>query len=251
MAGHSKWANIKHRKGAQDKKRSKLFTRLLKEISVATKEGGADPDANPRLRMAMKNASKASVPKDKINAAVNKGSGQDGTSYEASTFEGYGPHGVAVYVECLSDNNNRTVSNIRAHFNKYNGSLGKNGSVSFMFDRRGIFVIQAEEIKLDEEEFALELMDGGLDEYETDDEGNFIASCAFEDFGALNGKLEELEIEAESSTIEWIPTVSKSLGVQEALSVMKLIDKIEDDDDVQNVYHNMEMTDEIAAALEE
>ncbi len=249
MAGHSKWANIKHRKGAQDKKRAKLFTRALKEISVASKEGGPDPDANPRLRMAIKNASKASVPKDKINAAVNKGSGQDGTSYEESTFEGYGPHGVAVFVECLSDNNNRTVSNIRAHFNKYNGSLGKNGSVDFMFERKGIFMIQNEEIKIDQDEFALELMDGGLDEYEIDDNGTFIATCAFEDFGTLNAKLEEMTVEAESSTLERIPTTTKTLAVNEGLSVMKLIDKLEDDDDVQNVYHNLEMTDELEAAL--
>jgi len=250
MAGHSKWANIKHRKGAQDKKRAKLFTRLIKEVMVAVKEGGADPDANPRLRMAMKNASKASVPKDKITNAISKGSGEDGTSFDEVTFEGYAPHGVAVFVECLTDNNNRTVANVRACFSKNNGSMGKNGSVSFMFERKGIFRIIEENIKMDVEEFALELMDGGLDEYEIED-GFFTASCAFEDFGSLNSKLEELGVDAESSNIEMVPTTTKELSVDHAKSVLKMIDKLEDDDDVQNVFHNLEMTDELAAALAE
>ena len=250
MAGHSKWANIKHRKGAQDAKRAKLFTRLIKEIMVAVKESGPDPDANPRLRMAMKNASKASVPKDKITAAVKKGSGEDATNFEESTFEGYAPHGVAVFVECLSDNNNRVVANVRAHFNKANGSLGKSGSVDYMFDRKGIFVIKKEVITMDEDEFALELMDGGLDEYESDGE-TFVATCAFEDYGTLNAKLEELKIDVESASLERIPNVMKNLDVEQAKSVLKMIDKLEDDDDVQNVFHNLEMTDELAAALEE
>lgn len=250
MAGHSKWANIKHRKGAQDAKRAKLFTRLIKEVMVSVKEGGADPDANPRLRLAIKNASKASVPKDKITNAISKGSGEDGTSFDEVTFEGYAPHGVAVFVEALTDNNNRTVANVRSYFNKYNGSMGKNGSVVFMFERKGIFRIKPEDIKMDMEEFQLELMDGGLEEFEQDEE--FItATCAFEDFGSLNSKLEELDVEAESSNIEMIPTTTKKLDVNEAKSVLKLIDKIEDDDDVQNVFHNLEMTDELAAALEE
>ena len=250
MAGHSKWANIKHRKGAQDAKRAKLFTRLIKEIAVATKEGGPDPDANPRLRVAIKNASKASVPKDKITNAISKGSGADGTSYDEVTFEGYGPNGVAVFVECLTDNNNRTVANVRSYFNKYNGSLGKSGSVDYMFARKGVFVIKSENIEMDEEEFALELMDAGLDEYESN-EGNFIATCAFEDFGSLNGKLEELGIEAESSNLERIPSTTVALDVDPAKSVLKLIDKLEDDEDVQNVFHNMEMTEALEAALSE
>ncbi len=250
MAGHSKWANIKHRKGAQDAKRGKLFSRLVKEVMVAVKEGGADPDANPRLRMAIKNASKASVPKDKVTNAISKGSGEDGTSFDEVTYEGYAPHGVAVFVECLTDNTNRTVANVRMYFSKFNGSMGKNGSVSFMFERKGIFRIAEENISMDLEEFALELMDGGLEEYERE-EGFFIATCAFEDFGLLNSKLEELEVEAESSNIEMIPTTTKALELAQARSVLKMLDKLEDDDDVQNVFHNMEMTDEIAAALAE
>lgn len=247
MAGHSKWANIKHRKGAQDKKRSKLFTKLIKEVAVATKEGGEDPDANPRLRMAIKNARKASVPKDKIEGAITKGSGADGTSYDEATFEGYAPNGIAVFVECLTDNNNRTVANVRSYFNKYNGSLGKSGSVDYMFERKGVFIFPSE--GLDEDEITMELLDGGLEDIEQED-GNFVATCAFEDYGNLNAKMEELSIDAESS-LERIPTTTLSLNVDQAKSVLKLIDVIEDDDDVQNIFHNMEMTDEIAAAMEE
>jgi YebC/PmpR family DNA-binding regulatory protein len=247
MAGHSKWANIKHRKGAQDAKRSKLFTKLIKEVAVATKEGGDDPDANPRLRLAIKNARKASVPKDKIEGAISKGSGADGTSYEEGTFEGYAPNGVAVFVEALTDNNNRTVANIRSYFNKYHGSLGKSGSVDYMFERKGVFVFSSED--LDEDEITLELLDHGLEEIEQED-GNFIATCAFEDFGALNTKLEEMEIDAEAN-LERIPGTTVKLGVDQARSVMKLIDIIEDDDDVQKVFHNLEMTDELEAALSE
>ncbi len=247
MAGHSKWANIKHRKGAQDAKRAKLFTRLIKEVAVATKEGGSDPDANPRLRMAIKNAKKASVPKDKIDGAVSKGSGADGTSYEEMTFEGYAPNGVAVFVECLSDNNKRTVAHIRAAFNKYGGSLGKNGSVDYMFERKGVFIFPTE--KLNEEEVTLELLDVGLEDIDQGN-GNFIATCAFEDYGAMNAKLEALNIDAESN-LERIPTTTIALGLEGAKSVLKLIDIIEDDDDVQNVFHNLEMTDELEVALSE
>lgn len=245
MAGHSKWANIKHRKGAQDKKRSKLFTKLIKEVAIATKEGGPDPDANPRLRMAIKNARKSSVPKDRIEAAIHKGSGNDGTNWEEVTFEGYASHGVAVFVEGLTDNNNRTVANVRAAFSKYGGSMGKSGSVGFMFERKGIFIFPAE--GLDEDEITLELLDGGLEDIEHN-EGTFVATCAFEDYGTLNAKLEELNIDAESS-LERIPTTTVDLGVEQAKSVMKLIDVIEDDDDVQAIFHNLELTEEILAEL--
>lgn len=246
MAGHSKWANIKHRKGAQDKKRGKLFTRLLKEISVGTKEGGPDPDANPRLRMGIQNAKKANVPKENITKAINKGSGDDGTSYEEVNLEGYASHGIAVFVECLTDNNNRTVASVRSHFSKYGGSLGKSGSVDYMFDRKGVFIINSE--GLDEDEFTMELLEGGLEDIELSDT-TFILTCAFEDFGLLNSKLEELQVEVESSSLERIPENTLTLGLDQAKSVLKLIDIIEDDDDVQNIFHNLELTDEIAAEL--
>jgi YebC/PmpR family DNA-binding regulatory protein len=246
MAGHSKWANIKHRKGAQDKKRSKIFTRCLKEISIAVKEGGEDPDANPRLRLAILSAKKANIPKDKIEKAISKGSGADGTSYEPVTFEGYAPNGVAVYVECLTDNNNRTVANIRMYFNKYNGSLGTSGSVSYMFDRKGVFVVSAE--GLDEEEFIFDLVEAGVEDVEQE-EGNFIITCPFENYGAVNAKLEEMEIETESAELEWIPANTITLDLPQAQSVMRLIDTIEEDDDVQAVFHNLELTEEIAESL--
>ncbi|MCB0850961.1 MAG: YebC/PmpR family DNA-binding transcriptional regulator, partial [Bacteroidetes bacterium] len=244
---HSKWANIKHRKGAQDKKRSKLFTKLLKEVAVSAREGGVDPDANPRLRMAIKNAKRASVPKDNIEKAVNKGSGADGTNYDEVNYEGYASNGVAVFVECLTDNLKRTVANVRSYFNKYNGSLGKSGSVDYMFDRKGIFIFPVE--GLDEEEIMLELMDAGLEDMERE-EDNFVATCAFEDYGALNAKLEELNIEAESS-LERIPANTVALNIDQARSVLKLIDILEDDDDIQAVFHNLEMSDELEAALAE
>ncbi|MEO1383811.1 MAG: YebC/PmpR family DNA-binding transcriptional regulator [Bacteroidota bacterium] len=247
MAGHSKWANIKHRKGAQDAKRAKLFTKLIKEVAVATKEGGPDPDANPRLRMAIKKARKASVPKDRIDGAINKGSGADGTSYDEVTFEGYAPNGVAVFVEALTDNNNRTVANVRSYFNKYGGSMGKSGSVDYMFNRKGIFIFPAE--GHDEEEITMELLDGGLEDIELDGD-NYIAYCAFEDYGSLNAKIEELNIDAESS-LNRLPTTTVNLDVERAKAVLKLIDIIEDDDDVQQVFHNMEMTEELEAALAE
>ena len=223
-----------------------MFTKLLKEIAVASKEGGPDPDANPRLRLAIQNAKKANVPKDNITKAVNKGSGNDGTNYEEMTFEGYGPHGVAVFVECLSDNNNRTVANVRSYFNKYNGSLGKSGSVDYMFERKGVFIIKRE--GLDEDELTLELLDAGLEDIEVADE-NFVATCQFEDYGNLNAKLEEMKIEAESTSLERIPTTMVDLGLDAAKSVMKLIEIIEDDDDVQNVFHNLEMSEELMEAL--
>jgi len=197
--------------------------------------------------MAIKNARKASVPKDRIDGAINKGSGADGTSYDEVTFEGYAPNGVAVFVEALTDNNNRTVANVRSYFNKYGGSMGKSGSVDYMFNRKGIFIFPAE--GHDEEEITMELLDGGLEDIELDGD-NYIAYCAFEDYGSLNAKIEELNIDAESS-LNRLPTTTVNLDVERAKAVLKLIDIIEDDDDVQQVFHNMEMTEELEAALAE
>ena len=248
MAGHSKWANIKHRKGAQDAKRAKLFTKLIKEVAISVKEGGADPDSNPRLRLAINKARKASVPKDKIEGAISKGSGADGTSYEEVTFEGYAPNGIAVFVEATTDNNNRTVANVRSYFNKYGGSLGKSGSVDYMFERKGVFVIPAEGRDMDE--LTMELIEHGLEDIELDGD-NFVAYCAFEDYGAMNTRIDEMGMEDVESNLERLPGNTLALTVDQSKSVLKLIDIIEDDDDVQNVFHNMEMTDELEAALAE
>ena len=242
MAGHSKWANIKHRKGAQDAKRGKIFTKLIKEITVASKEGGADPDTNPRLRLAIQNAKGQNMPKDTIERAINRGQGSDAANYEELTYEGYASNGVAVFVECSTDNINRTVSNIRAIFTKNGGSLGKNGSVEFMFERKGVFNFPVPE-GMDMEELELELIDGGADEMENEG-GRLTVTCAMEEFGNLQNKLESLNIEAETAELQRIPTTTVSLDNEAFQKVMKAIDLLEDDDDVQKVFHNLEVTDE-------
>lgn len=248
MAGHSKWANIKHRKGAQDKKRSKIFTRLLKEVTVATKEGGPDPDMNPRLRLAVQKAKGANVPKDTIERAINKGSGADGTSYEEVNYEGYAPGGVAVFLECATDNLNRTVANVRAYFSKAGGSMANSGSVGFLFERKGIFTFSSEQTQLEADDLELELIDGGAEEIDFEDQ-LYVVTCQLEDYGSLSEKLEALGIEPESAEPSRIPTTTVALGVEAAQTVLKLIDKFEDDDDIQAVFHNLEMTDELMAAL--
>jgi YebC/PmpR family DNA-binding regulatory protein len=248
MSGHSKWSTIKRKKGALDAKRSKIFSKLSKEITIAVKEGGGpDPDYNPRLRLAIQNARGANMPKDNIERAINKGN-QDGNNFVPVTFEGYGPHGIAIFVECLTDNNNRTVSNVRAAFNKYNGSLGTNGSLSFLFDRKGVFEFEKPE-SINMEDLELELIDAGAEDIEVED--NMITVyCAMEDFGNLNKKFEELKITPSNAELQRIPNDTKTLGVEEAKSVLKLIDALEDDDDVQKVFHNLEMTEELANAME-
>ncbi len=246
MSGHNKWANIKHKKAAQDAKRSKLFSRLSKEIQIAVKEGGPDPSANPRLRSAIQNAKAANMPKANIEKAIYKGQ-HDPTSLEEVTFEGYGPSGVAIFVECLTDNNNRTVSNVRAIFNKYNGSLGKKGSLNFVFARKGSFTIPEDKIE-DKDAFELEIIDAGAEDIEYLD-GKVMITTAFEDFGAMQKKLEELGIEPEASELVRVPLTTVKVDVDTAQKILRMIDAFEDLDDVQNVFHNMEMTEEIEQAL--
>ena len=249
MSGHSKWANIKHRKGAQDAKRSKMFTRIIKEITVAVKEGGSEQETNPRLRTAMQNAKGANMPKDTIERTIKKASGADGTSYEEVTFEGYASNGVAVFVECTTDNNNRTVANIRATFSKYGGSLGTNGSLEFIFDRKGVFAIALENMNLEMEEFEMELIDAGLEEVEKED-NIILVYTDFANFITMQKKLEELSIEVQSAELQRIPTTSKTLDVDKSKSVLKMIDKFEEDEDVQQVFHNMELTEDILQVME-
>ena len=241
MAGHSKWANIKHRKGAQDAKRGKIFTKLIKEITVATKEGGPDPDGNPRLRLAIQNAKGKNIPKDTIERAVKKGSGADAVDYTEITYEGYGPSGVAVFVECATDNLNRTVASVRAIFSKNGGNLATNGSVDYLFERKGVFLIKMQE-GADEDEVTLELIDGGAEEVDFA-EGYINVACALEDFGNLQKKLEEMALEVESAELDRIPTTMVSLDDDGFGKAMKLIDAMEDDDDVQKVYHNIDATE--------
>lgn len=246
MSGHSKWSTIKRKKGALDAKKGKIFTKIIKEISIAAKEGGSDPETNARLRLAIQNAKGANMPKDNIERAIKKAAGADAESYTETTFEGYGPCGIAVFIECLTDNNNRTVSAIRSAFNKHGGNLGTNGSLSFLFDRKGIFSINNEGLNL--EEIELELIDAGAEDFEVDAE-KVIITCAVKDFGNVNRKLNEMGIEPEDAGLKRIPNDTKKLDVDSAKKVLRFIDSLEDDDDIQNVYHNLEMTDELAAAL--
>lgn len=248
MSGHSKWSTIKRKKGALDAKRSKLFSRISKEITIAVKEGGGtDVEMNPRLRLAVQNAKAQNMPKDNIARAISRGE-KDGEGLKEMNFEGYGVGGVAVFVECLSDNVNRTVGAIRAIFNKRGGSLGTNGSLSFVFDRKGVFNIDINE-DMDLEELELELIDAGAEDYEIEDE-TIIVTTALEDFGSVNKKLEELKIDPSKAELQRIPNNYKELDIDEAKKVIRMIDEFEDNDDVQNLYHNLEMTDELAAALE-
>lgn len=253
MAGHSKWANIKHRKGAQDKKRAKEFTRAIKEITVAVKEGNsADPETNPTLRNAISNAKGVNMPKDTIERAIKKASGADADSYELVTFEGYGPHGIAIFVECTTDNTNRTVASIRSIFSKNGGSLGTNGSLEFLFDRKGVFVLETNSIELSDEELELELIDGGALDLDNDkDEDLLTVYTDFVDFGKMSTKLEELNIEPKKAEVQRIPLNTIELPVEQGLKILKLIDKFEEDDDVQNVYHTLDVTDELIESLEE
>mgnify|MGYP001205383152 FL=1 len=246
MSGHSKWSTIKRKKGAADAKRGKIFTKIIKEITIAAREGGPDPELNPRLRLAIQNAKGANMPKDNIERAIKKAAGSEAANYVETTFEGYGPCGVAVFVECLTDNNNRTVSAIRATFNRHGGSLGTNGSLSFLFERKGVFTIKPEGINLDDLELAL--IDAGAEEIESDGE-RITVICAREDFGSINKKLHELGIEPEEAMLKRIPNETKKLDVESARKVLRFIEALEDDDDVQNVYHNLEMTDELAEVL--
>ncbi|MDR9455770.1 MAG: YebC/PmpR family DNA-binding transcriptional regulator [Salegentibacter sp.] len=251
MAGHSKWANIKHRKGAQDKKRAKEFTRAIKEISVAVKDGGGpDPEANPALRNAISNAKGVNMPKDTIERAIKKASGADADNYELVTFEGYGPNGIAFFIECTTDNTNRTVASVRSIFSKNGGSLGTNGSLEFLFDKKGVFVIERNQIEMDFEEFELELIEGGATKIEKE-EDLLSVYTDFTDFGLMSSKLEELNIEPKASEIHRIPMNTLKLPIEDAKKILNLVEKFEDDEDVQNVYHNLEITDELVSAMEE
>ncbi|TQI69354.1 YebC/PmpR family DNA-binding regulatory protein [Gramella sp. Hel_I_59] len=251
MAGHSKWANIKHRKGAQDKKRAKQFTRAIKEITVAVKEGGGpDPEANPALRNAIQNAKGVNMPKDTIERAIKKASGADADNYEMVTFEGYGPNGIAIFVEATTDNTNRTVASVRSIFSKNGGSLGTNGSLEFLFDKKGVFVLEKKNIKTEIEELELELIEGGASSFDKEDD-YLTVYTDFNDFGMMSSKLEELKIEPKNSEVQRIPLNTTELPVEDAIKILNLIEKFEDDDDVQNVYHTLEVTDELIEKMEE
>lgn len=250
MSGHSKWSTIKRKKGAADAKRGKLFTKIIKEISIAVKEGGSsDPESNPRLRLAISNAKGANMPKDNVERAIKKADDKDGAKYEEATYEGYGPNGIAFFIETSTDNINRTVSNVRAIFTKFGGNLGTNGSLEFMFDRKGVFTIPSANINMDMEDFEMELIDGGADDVEV--ESDFvIVYTSFENFGNMQKKLEELSVEPESADLQRIPNTTTALDLHASKTIMNMMDKFEDEDDVNNVFHNLEMTDELLEQLD-
>jgi YebC/PmpR family DNA-binding regulatory protein len=246
MSGHNKWSTIKRKKGALDAKRSKIFSKIIKDITIAVKESGDDPDHNPRLRLAIANAKGASMPKENIQRAINKGSDKDAATLLETTYEGKGPHGIAIFVECTTDNLQRTVSNVRAYFNKHGGELGKNGSLNYLFDRKGVFSIPVGDIKQDE--FEMELIDAGAEDISLD-EDTFTITTAMEDFGNMMKKLEQMNVEPESADLQRIPKSTETLDVDSAKKVLKLIDIIEEDEDVQNVFHNLALTDELMEKL--
>ncbi len=237
-------------KMARWSKMSKAFTKIGKEITMAVKAGGSDPDSNLTLRRAMLNAKGANMPKDNVERAIKKALGSDAKDYQEVVYEGYGPGGVAILVETATDNSTRTVANVRAIFNKHDGSLGTSGSLSFIFDRKGVFEIETSQIEgKDFEELELEFIDGGAEEVEKDDDMIMITT-EYDDFGNMANKLEDLGIEAKSSGLKRFPTTMVQLTADQAQPILKMLEKYEDDDDVQNVYHNLEMTDDVIAAMQ-
>ena len=246
MAGHSKWANIQHRKGRQDAARSKLFSKLSKEITVAAKMGDPDPEKNPRLRLAVKEAKSSSVPKDVIDRAIAKATGGDAENYDEIRYEGYGPGGVAVIVEAMTDNRNRTASTVRSTFGKHGGSLGETGSVGFLFERKGQVVYPADAASADEVmEAAIE---AGAEDVESGEDGHVIWT-GDTDLGPVSTALEERLGESEQTRLVWRPTTTTEMDVEGLQKLMKLVDALEDDDDVQSVTTNFEAPDEVMAQL--
>lgn len=229
-------------------KMAKTFSKIGKDIALAVKAGGADPDANPALRRCIQNAKGANMPKDNVERAIKKASGADAENYEEITYEGYGQGGVAFFVECTTNNPTRTVANVRAIFNKFDGSLGKNGELAFIFDRKGIFAINKAMIKIDWDDFEMQMIDAGAEDIDTDDEEVMITT-AFEDFGHLAHQLDELGIEVKSAELQRIPNNTKEVSVDQFKANMKMLERFEEDDDVQNIYHNMDITDELMDAL--
>ena len=246
MAGHSKWANIQHRKGRQDAVRSKLFSKLSKEITVAAKMGDPDPEKNPRLRMAVKEAKSVSVPKDVIDRAIKKSTAGEGDDYEEIRYEGYGPNGVAVIVETMTDNRNRTASTVRSTFTKNGGNLGETGSVGFMFERTGEVVYAA--TAGDADTIMMAAIEAGADDVASGDEGHVI-TCADSDLNMVATVLESELGESVSTKLIWKPTMTTELDLEGMQKLMKLVDALEDDDDVQRVTSNFEASDEVMDQL--
>ena len=239
----------KARKMKRWSKMAKTFTRIGKDIVIAVKEGGASPETNSRLRQVMQNAKAANMPKDNVLRAIKKASSKDTANYEEITLEGYAVHGIAVFVDCATNNNNRTVADVRSYFSKCDGALGTNGSLEFIFNRKGVFTIAKENINSSLDDLEMELIDGGLEELEIDEEA-ITVYCNFTDFSNMQKKIEDLGIEIQNSELQRIPITTKTISASEAEKVIKLLDLLEENDDVQQVFHNMVLTEEILGAME-
>ncbi len=241
MSGHSKWSTIKRKKAALDAKRGKLFTKLIKEITIAARQGGGDPSGNPRLRLAIDNAKAANMPMDNIERAIKKATGElEGVVYTELTYEGYGPGGVAILVEAATDNKNRTVAEVRHLFNKHGGSLGETGSVAWMFDKKGIITFPTQ--GKTEDDIMEIVLDAGADDI-SEEEGYFEVTTEVENFEPVRRALVDAGIELENASLQWIAKNTVDVSGETAEKVMKLIDALEDNDDVQNVYSNANFTD--------
>jgi YebC/PmpR family DNA-binding regulatory protein len=247
MAGHSKWANIQHRKGAQDKKRGKLFTKLIREITVAARMGGGDPDANPRLRLAIDKAKAQSMPKDNIERAVKRGSGElEGADYEEMRYEGYGPGGTAVMVDCLTDNRNRTVAEVRYAFSKFGGNLGADGSVNYLFNHVGQLMYPPGS---DEDAIMEAAIEAGAEDVIIDDDGSIEVLTDPTEYEAVRKAMQKAGHEPDSAQLTMRASTSSTLEKQDAAAMVELLDMLEDLDDVQEVYSNADISDEILAEL--
>jgi YebC/PmpR family DNA-binding regulatory protein len=247
MAGHSKWANIQHRKGAQDKKRGKLFTKLIREITVAARAGGGDADANPRLRLAIDKAKGQSMPKDNIERAIKRGSGEvDGSDFEEILYEGYGPGGVAVMVECLTDNRNRTVADVRHAFTKFGGNLGADGSVAYLFNKVGLISFAAD---TDEDRLMELAIEAGAEDVLTNEDGSFDVLTDPGEFPGVRDALVSATLTPELAEVTMRASTTSKLDEDEASSMLKFLEMLEDLDDVQNVSSNAEIPDDILEKL--
>lgn len=245
MAGHSKWNNIKNKKGKEDAKRGKIFTKMARYITVAVKEGGDDPEYNAALKNAIEKAKAENMPNDNIDRAIKKGMGDaDGANYEDIIYEGYGPSGVAIFVEALTDNKNRTASDVRHAFDKYGGNLGTTGCVGFMFDRKGLIVVEKSD-KIDEENFMLESIDLGAEDFSSEDDVYEIITSV-EDFNSVRDGIKSLGYELSSADLAYIPQNTSKLESEEDIkNMVKMLEMLEDNDDVQNVSHNWEIPDDL------
>lgn len=248
MSGHSKWATIKHKKGAADAKRGKLFAKLIRQVEVAARNGGGDPDMNPTLRTMFQKARDASVPMDTIERAIKRGTGElEGVTYEEVTYEGYAPHGVAVYIEGLTDNRNRTGPEVRSIFSKQGGSIAEPGAVAWQFERKGIVIVPG---SVDEDEVMMAAIDAGADDVSGDGE-HWQVTCEAQLTAAVRTGIEEAGITVESSDLTMLATSTVELdSVEAAKAVLRLVDALEDHDDVQHVYANMDIADDVLAAID-